>query len=101
MQQQEARHRITIRIVSVDWQRSNTTIVKDAAFVGLANETEVCGNLQHSGMFDRYVAGESQPMRSHVIEPIFADRWIRDPVRIGTPDEVRGRLPHPRQARGP
>ena len=48
----------------------------------------------------RNVAKKSQPVASHIIEPVFADGWIRDPIRIGRPGKVRGRLPHPRQARG-
>ena len=51
MQQLKARHRITIRIVSVDRQGNNTAIVEDAAMIGFANVTNVRGNLQNSGVF--------------------------------------------------
>ena len=76
----------------MDWHVRTTAIVEDAAEVGLANKADVRGNLQHSGLFNRHVAEESQSVASHIIEPIFADRWIRHPVRIGTPGKVRGRL---------
>src|SRR5277367_5183954 len=101
MQQLEAGNRITIRTVRVDWSIRTTAIVENAAEVSLANETDVRGNLQHSGVFNGNVAEESQSVAAHIIEPIFADGGIRLPVCVSTPGEVRGRLPHPRQPRGP
>src|SRR5271156_6644067 len=114
MQQLETGHGIPIRMVRANpGSGDDVTVIaglgsapdiKEAAFPGFAADADGSSNAQKGrfacALFDRYTAEESQSVPAHVVEPVFALDWFRDPLRVFAPGKGLGRLPHPWQASG-